>query len=182
MIKSNISVENARIGFRNFSGKEGKYNPAGNRNFCVFLTKETADALEDDGWNIRWLEPRDDQEEKQGYLQVAVRFDDTDIKKNPKILMMSKRGKTIVDQESVSILDWAEIESIDLVIRPYNWTTQPGTKNEKSGVKAYLKSMYITIVEDEFESKYYDVPDSAHGSVGGCGNCEACDGTCHHDD
>ena len=56
MIKNNITIENARIGFRNFSGKEGKYNPKGARNFCVFLAKEDAENLEQEGWNIKWLE------------------------------------------------------------------------------------------------------------------------------
>lgn len=36
----------------------------------------------------------------------------------------------------------------------YNWIIQEGTKNEKSGVKAYLKTMYATIEEDEFAEKY----------------------------
>lgn len=154
MIKNNITVENARIGFRNFSGKEGKYNPKGSRNFCVFFAKEDAENLEQEGWNIKWLEPRDEGDDKQAYLQVAVSFANIP----PKIVMITSRGKTVLNEESVSLLDWAEIKEIDLIIRPYNWVIQQGTRNEKSGVKAYVKSMYITIAEDEFESKYYDVP------------------------
>lgn len=169
MIKSNINIEDARIGFRNFSGKEGKFNPEGRRNFCVFLDEELAKTLEVDGWNVRWLDPRDENEVKQGYLQVAVSYDNIP----PKIIMMSTKGKTVLDAESVSILDWAEIDEVDLIIRPYNWDV-----NGKAGVKAYVKSMYITIAEDEFEKKYYDVPDSATDAIGGCGSCDACDGSC----
>jgi len=174
MKKQTIAIENARIGFRNFSGKEGKFNPAGRRNFCVFLEKEVAEMLEEDGWNVRWLEPRDPGEEKQPYLQVSVSYDNVP----PKILLVSGKGKTVLDEESVGLLDWAEIAEVDLILNPYNWSV-----NGKGGVKAYVKSMYVTIAEDEFESKYYDVPDSATDSIGGCGNCEACDGNCgcdHH--
>jgi hypothetical protein len=176
MVKSNIVIEDARIGFRNFSGKEGKFNPAGRRNFCVFLEADLAKALEDDGWNVRWLEPKDEGDSQQAYLQVAVSYDNIP----PKLVLVTSHGKTVLDETSVNILDWAEIESIDLIIRPYNWSMHEGTKNAKSGVKAYIKSMYVTIAEDEFESKYYDVPDSASDSVGGCGHCEACDGSCGH--
>lgn len=166
MIKSNIVVEGARIGFRNFSGKEGKYNPAGRRNFCVFLDSDLAIQLEEDGWNIRWLEPRDEGDEKQAYLQVAVSYDNIP----PKIVLVTRKRKTSLDEESINILDWAEIENVDLIIRPYNWTVQAGTKHEKSGVKAYIKSMYVTIAEDEFEDKYQDVPDSAMNSIANDGD------------
>lgn len=170
MVNNNIVIENARIGFRNFSGQEGKFNPAGRRNFCVFIETDLAQTLERDGWNVRWLDPIDQNEDKQAYLQVAVSFDNIP----PKIILVTSRGKSQLDGDSVGILDWAEIENVDLIIRPYNWSLPGG----KSGVKAYVKSMYVTIHEDEFESKYYDVPDKATDSVGGCGNCSCCDGHC----
>lgn len=169
MIKNNIVIENGRIGFRNFSGKEGRFNPAGRRNFCAFLDSDLARILEGDGWNVRWLEPRDPQEDKQAYLQVAVSYDNIP----PKIVLVTSHGKTILDETSVNVLDWAEIKEVDLIIRPYNWDV-----NGKSGVKAYIKSMYVTIAEDEFEKKYRELPDSAVDTIGGCGNCEECDGSC----
>lgn len=156
MVNKNIVIEHARIGFRNFSGKEGKYNPKGRRNFCVFLETELGNVLEDDGWNVRWLEPLEEGDDKQAYLQVAVSYDNYP----PKIIMITSGGKTILDEETVNILDWAEIENVDLIIRPYNWEV-----NGKTGVKAYTKSMYITIVEDEFAHKYRDVPDSAQNAI-----------------
>jgi hypothetical protein len=148
----NISIGNARIGFRNFSGKEGKFNAAGRRNFCVFLDSDVAKELERTGWNIKWLQPRDEEEEKQAYIQVAVSYKVYP----PKIVVIRADNKLILEESSVHILDWAEFLTIDLVIRPYSWEA-----NGKTGIKAYLKAMYATLVEDEFEKKYVDVPDAA---------------------
>lgn len=149
MAKQNIVIEGAKIGFRNFSGKESKFNPKGKRNFCVFLAPDMATILEADGWRIRWPELKDEEDDRMPYLQVAVSYDNYP----PKILLISGGSKTIITDETVNILDWAEIENVDLIIRPYNWSV-----GDKSGTKAYLKSMYVTIVEDEFEAKYDHVP------------------------
>ena len=151
-MNNNLVIENARIVFRNFSGKEGKYNPPGRRNFCVLLDDDISEPLKKEGWNVRYLNPRDQEESPQAYLQVAVNYDYIP----PKIFMVTKKGKTLLGEEEVGMLDWAELDNVDLVIRPYNWEV-----NGKKGVKAYIKSLYATIVEDEFEDKYYDIPDSS---------------------
>lgn len=166
----NIVVDNARIGFRNFSGKEGQYNAAGNRNFALFLDDpKFANKLEDEGWNVRWLKPKSNDDEPQAFLQVKVGFGNYP----PKIVLIANNKKSLLDEETIGLLDWAEIDTVDLMIRPYTYNIQG-----KSGIKAYLKTMYVTLVVDEFEKKYEYVPDSAQDAVGGCGNCDACDGHC----
>lgn len=158
MVTNNIIIENARIAFRNFSGEEGKFNPKGRRNFCVlFDDEEFVKQLEDEGWNIRRLQPKEDGDDPVPYIQVSVSFG----KIPPNIVLITSNGKTKLDEDSVNILDWAEIKSVDLIIKPYNWEV-----NNQVGVKAYLKSMYVTIVEDEFAKKYSDIPDSAESAFG----------------
>lgn len=157
-VKKFYDVVSGAIRFRNFAGKEGRYNKAGDRNFCLLLNPEDADEMLKDGWNVRFLDPRDEGDEPTPYIQIKVGFGGKG--RPPKIVLVTKRGKTQVDEDTVNTLDWAEIEKADIAINPYHYEV-----NGKSGVKAYLKTMYVTIAEDDFEERYYDVPDSAQNIV-----------------
>ena len=151
MAKDNIIIENARLMFRNFSGKEKKYNVAGNRNFCVVLAPDDADHLLKQGWNIRYLAPRDPEDSPLPYMQVTVEYSKG---RPPKIVQITSQGKTVLDEQSVGNLDWAEFDNVDLTISPYHYEI-----GGRAGIKAYLQNMYATLVEDELEAKYYDVPE-----------------------
>ena len=146
----NVTIENARIIFRNFAGREGQYNREGDRNFSVLLDEKTAAAMAEDGWNVKHLKPREEGDEPQAYLQVSVNFKG----RPPRVVMITSRGRTTLKEDDVEVLDWADIRSSDMIIRPYDWAV-----NGKTGVKGYLQSIFVTIEEDELELKYADLDD-----------------------
>ena len=148
-----IVLEDCRIIFRNFSGEEGRFNAKGNRNFNVLLDDDVAEAMLKDGWNVKYLQPREEGDLPQARLEVSVKYGKG---APPRVILITSRGKTPLDESMINILDWAEIEHVDMIVRPYEWEV-----SGKTGVKAYLKSIYVTIREDELEKKYIDVPDSA---------------------
>lgn len=77
MSRGDISMSNAKIFRRNFSGKANPNNFVGVRNFCVYIDDEVAADLTKDGWNVKWFEPDPDGRfsdiERQAFLNVTVR-------------------------------------------------------------------------------------------------------------
>jgi hypothetical protein len=146
-----VLMEGVRIIFRNFTGKEGQYNREGDRNFAVLLDEKIANDMAEDGWNVKWLKPREDAEEDetdQAYLQVSVNFKG----RPPRIVLITSRGRTNLEEDQIEMLDWADITTVDMIIRPYEWSV-----NGKTGIKAYLQSIYVTIQEDALELKYAEL-------------------------
>jgi len=144
-----INIEGASVGFRNFEGREGMYNKEGDRSFVVFLDNEMADDLSRQGWNVKYPKDNDninpEEDDRNPFIQVTVGFEYYPAN----VFLISNEKVNRLSEEEVSMLDWAEIEHVDLVIRPYTWSV-----NGSSGIKAYLKSGYFTIVTDAFAEKY----------------------------
>lgn len=153
MPKDNVVVmEGVRLIFRNFTGKEGQYNREGDRNFGVILPDNVAEAMQADGWNVKYLEPRDVDEDdtRTPWLPVKVGYGKG---RPPKIMTINDLGKKVqLDEETVDTLDWADITNVDLIVRPYHYDV-----GGRTGVSAYVQSMYITIEEDALERKYSEM-------------------------
>lgn len=154
----NICIEGARIIFRNFQGKGDRFNPEGRRTFGVIIDNEQALDLIEEGWRIKYLNPREEGEEKQAYLPVRVNYKTAP----PSLYLVTKRTKTLLTEETVGTLDNAELENVDLVISPYHWS-MPSKDGEDTGITAYIKSGYFTIVEDAFYEKYAKYDDPNYG-------------------
>lgn len=142
----NILVENARIIFRNFEGREDKFNRLGDRNFGLILDDHNlVDELKADGWNIKTLKKRDEDEDDTYWLPVAVSYRNIP----PKVTLVTKHKQVLLDEDTVQTVDYTDIANVDLIVSPYHWEM-----NGKTGVKAYLKTMYVVVNEDEFADKY----------------------------
>jgi len=166
--KMEVRIDDARIGFKNFAGAEGKFNPAGNRNFCVFLNTDIGKQMEADGWNVKWLNSNPD-EDPQPIIQVKLNFGNYP----PNIVLVSDEKMTRLVEDNVNVLDFAELDQVDLILRGYEWKV-----SGKTGIKAYLKTGYFVLVVDELAKKYSQSLDSAQEAIGGCGDCDICDGHC----
>jgi hypothetical protein len=166
--KLEVRIDGAKVMFRNFAGAAGNYNPVGNRNFAVFLPDDIAEKMERDGWNIRWLNSREG-EPPQAMVSVKLNYGNYP----PNVFLVSDGKISKLSEENVNVLDFAELEHVDLILRGYTWEVQG-----KTGVKAYLKEGYFVLVVDELAKKYSNSLDTAQEAIGGCGSCDACDGSC----
>lgn len=141
-----ITIQGATLKYKNFGGAAKRFNAKGLRNFHVVLDEEFAELLKRDGWNVKYKEPKEEGDSPIISIKVSVRFDNYP----PRIWLVTERGKTLLDEDSVSLLDDAEIKNVDLVLNASTGTMDDG----KPYVKAYLAKMFVTLDENDLELKY----------------------------
>ena len=147
-----LAIDNARIIFKNFTGKDDKFGREGDRSFSIVIEDdELAEQLGRDGWNVKPLTPRDPDEKVNHFIKVKISFK----VRPPKIWLLTNHKRTLLDEDTISTLQYARIENADVVISPWRWEV-----NGKSGIAAYLETLYVKIEDDPFADKYADYESS----------------------
>ena len=141
------TLRDIQFNFRNFSGEKTMYNSNGNREFGIVLNPEQAAVLTNAGWPVRHSKPNSDYDEPEGrdYITVRVRFDNFP----PKVVLIAGETRQILSEANIGLLDSVAVIKADVVLSPYEWSVKG-----ESGIKAYLKTLYVTIVQDELEAQY----------------------------
>ena len=146
---NNINIEGATIIWKNFSGERDKFNP-GKRGFSVVIDDVVmADELRQEGWNIkeRPLQEGADPSEQEWTLPVKLNMN-----RYTQVWLIVGNHKTLLDENTVAQLDVVDIIDCDISIRPYEWEM-----SGRTGITAYVDSMYVTIRENKFAEKYADL-------------------------
>lgn len=146
---NNINIEGANIIWKNFSGERDRFNP-GKRGFSVVIDDTVmADELKQEGWNVkeRPLQEGADPSEQEWTLPVKLNMN-----RYTQVWLIVGNHKTLLNEDTVAQLDVVDITDCDLSIRPYEWEM-----SGRTGVTAYVDSMYVTIRENKFAEKYADL-------------------------
>lgn len=146
---NNINIEGANIIWKNFSGERDRFNP-GKRGFSVVIDDAVmADELKQEGWNVkeRPLQEGADPSEQEWTLPVKLNMN-----RYTQVWLIVGNHKSLLNEDTVAQLDVVDITDCDLSIRPYEWEM-----SGRTGITAYVDSMYVTIRENKFAEKYADL-------------------------
>ena len=147
-----LAIDNARIIFKNFTGKDDKFGREGDRSFSIVIEDDAlAEQLANDGWNVKPLTPRDPDEKVNHFIKVKISFK----VRPPKIWLLTNHKRTLLDEDTIATLQYARIENADVVVSPWRWEV-----NGKAGIAAYLETLYVKIEDDPFADKYADYESS----------------------
>jgi hypothetical protein len=146
-----LEINDARIIWKNFSGRGDRFNREGDRNFSLVIpTQEDCDALRNDtnkygdGWNVKIKPPREEGDTPFMHMPVKVKFNG----RGPNVYLDRgpKREPLQLTEETIACLDEMDILSVDLDIRPYD----DKLPNGNTFRTAYLSAMKVYQRLDRF--------------------------------
>lgn len=148
-----IVIEDVEIlpgSWRNFKGKDHRYDPDGVRSFTIRVPDNMIERMVEEGFNVRVREARveDPDAPPLHYLKIKVNYNG---KFPPRVVITRGKKQQSLDEKTVGSLDWQVITYADISINPRLWTSPDG---KSGGTSAYLKSLYVTVDEDPLDRKY----------------------------
>lgn len=147
-----LEMNNVRIVFRNFEGRQSKYNREGDRNFAIVIEDEDVVAqLLRDGWNVKTKAPKEEGDDPFHYLTVKVKYNSDRPRSNPRLYLSTGKRKHLLTEESVGVIDNLDIETASFDLRPYEWEV-----NGNTGITAYLVGGCVTQVFSRFDIEEED--------------------------
>ncbi|MBO5906182.1 MAG: hypothetical protein J6Q84_07180 [Kiritimatiellae bacterium] len=177
-----LQIDDAKLvggSYRNFAGRQSRFNREGDRNFALLITDALIDRkflieneiefedVIDDRFDarLRWVEAEkvaDILSDLGWNIKIKPPREEGDtpfmflpvkIKFNdrgPVIYLKSSRSTPVtLDEESIDCLDDIDILGVDLDIRPYDWEV-----NGSKGRTAYLQNMHVVQEIDRFAERY----------------------------
>lgn len=158
---NDINITDGEIAYSNFSGRPTQFNPDGGvRTVTFVIPYDAADQLIADGWKIR-----EQQIDDEGHIRYLLEAKFTFRTRNgqprdPKIFIVRNDRLVHMTEETIDTLDRADILSVDAVLGASYWEW-----GGRSGITAYINSMYITIKDNPVDEKYRKMLDQMNDSI-----------------
>ena len=109
------NFEDARIIYRNFTGAGSRFNKEGERKFTYeFYDDDEAERLRNLGWYVKTKVGREEGDPVRYHIDVAVSFKSFPNVPPAAIYIYSNGVRTQLNEDTVSMLDSAEIRTVDL--------------------------------------------------------------------
>lgn len=149
-----LEINDARIIWKNFTGRGDRFNREGDRNFhLVIPDQETCELLQNDvnefgdSWNVKIKPPREEGDTPFMHMLVKVKFNG----RGPNVYLDRGRDRDplVLNEDTIHCLDDMDILSVDLDVRPYD----DKLPNGNTFRTAYLSAMRVYPRVDRFAAE-----------------------------
>ena len=149
-----LEINDARIIWKNFTGRGDRFNREGDRNFhLVIPDQETCELMQNDvnefgdSWNVKIKPPREEGDVPFMHMLVKVKFNG----RGPNVYLDRgpNRDPLVLNEDTVHCLDDMDILSVDLDVRPYD----DKLPNGNTFRTAYLSAMRVYPRMDRFAAE-----------------------------